>query len=65
MRPSRREIEIARLIALGKTYKDIARELGIAPRTVDSHRHRLYREVKARGIADITRWCIRMGLVEA
>lgn len=32
-----REVEVARLVAAGRSYKGIARELGISVRTVEAH----------------------------
>jgi PAS domain S-box-containing protein len=40
-----REREIARLLVAGQTTKQIARELGISPRTIDAHRARLLRKL--------------------
>ena len=34
---SRRELEVVRLLAVGRTNRDIARELYVSPRTVDMH----------------------------
>lgn len=34
---SRRELEVTRLVALGRTNREIARELFLSPRTVDMH----------------------------
>ena len=34
---SRRELEVMRLVALGRTNREIARELFLSPRTVDMH----------------------------
>ncbi len=34
---SRREVEVTRLVALGRTNREIARELFLSPRTVDMH----------------------------
>lgn len=41
-----REREIARLLVEGRTSKQIARALGISPRTIDAHRARLMRKLK-------------------
>lgn len=34
---SRRELEVMRLVAVGRTNREIARELFLSPRTVDMH----------------------------
>lgn len=40
-----REMQIAELAASGRSYKLIARELGISPSTVSNHLHRIYTKV--------------------
>lgn len=42
---SEREVEVLQLIALGKTNKEIARELVIAPGTVKAHTSSIYRKL--------------------
>ena len=41
-----REREIAQLLIEGKTSKQIARSLGVSPRTIEAHRARLLRKLK-------------------
>ena len=41
-----RERQIAQLLSQGQSSKQIARELGISPRTVDAHRARLMRKLR-------------------
>jgi len=43
-----REREIAKFLSLGQTSKEIARHLGISPRTVEAHRARLMRKLQVR-----------------
>jgi PAS domain S-box-containing protein len=50
---TRREREVARLIAAGLTSKEIAREIGASPRTVEAHRARLMRKFDARSGAQL------------
>lgn len=42
-----REREIVQLLAAGKTSKQIARALGVSPRTIEGHRGRLMRKLSA------------------
>jgi len=42
-------------LVLGKSNKLIAHELGISPRTVETHRARLQEKLKARGLSDLVR----------
>jgi putative nucleotidyltransferase with HDIG domain len=48
---SLREVEVLRLLAEGKLYKQIAAELGLSPSTVRSHLHRVYTRI---GVVDRT-----------
>ena len=41
---TQREIEIARQVVAGGTSKEIGREVGISPRTVEGYRARLMRK---------------------
>ena len=50
-RLSRRELEIAKLLALGMTSREISSRLFIACKTVDVHRHNVYRKLKVKNIA--------------
>lgn len=54
-----REREVARLVALGKTSKEIGQELGISPRTVDKHRATIMTKLNLRGIAPLTEWAMK------
>lgn len=60
---SRREKEVLRLIASGKTNKEVASELSISVRTVETYRARLMRKVKARNAAELTRFALKHNLV--
>jgi DNA-binding NarL/FixJ family response regulator len=42
---SERELEVLQLIALGKTNKEIARELIVSPGTVKAHTASIYRKL--------------------
>jgi len=50
-----REHEVLDHLVLGKSNKLIAYELGISPRTVETHRARLQEKLKARGLSDLVR----------
>lgn len=58
-----REQEVLRRIANGRTNKEIAAELGISPRTVESYRESLMRKLRIRTIAGLTRFALETGLV--
>lgn len=60
---SRRELQVLTLIADGFTNKQIADELGISVRTVETHRERLMRKLNVQGTAALTKAAITLGLV--
>ena len=59
-----REAEILALIAEGHTAKQIAQMLVISPRTVDRHRENLLGKLGLRNSTELTRYAIRIGLVQ-
>ena len=58
-----REMQVLRLIAAGKSNKEIAAELGVSVRTIERHITNVYRKIGARGKADATTWVARQRLV--
>jgi two-component system response regulator NreC len=62
---SPREIQVLTLIAEGYTNKQIADQLGISVRTVETHRERLMRKLDVQGTAALTKAAITLGLVRA
>jgi DNA-binding CsgD family transcriptional regulator len=57
-----RELEVLRLVASGRSNKEIAHELVLSVRTVERHVTNLYAKIGARGKADATAYAIRHGL---
>ena len=62
-RLTRRETDIVRRVAEGKTSKEIARELSISHRTVESHRESVMRKLEIHSVAGLTRFAVENGLV--
>lgn len=60
---SPRERDVVKLIAEGLTTKQIAQQLHLSPRTVETHRRNIMEKLSMRGVADLTRYAIREGLV--
>jgi two-component system NarL family response regulator len=58
-----REEQVLRLIADGLSSKEIARNLQIAPSTVEVHRRNIMRKVGLHKVADLTRYAIRNQMV--
>ena len=50
---SRRERDVACHVARGRTSKEIAKLLGLSPRTVEGHRLRLMRKLKVNNAAEL------------
>ncbi len=58
-----REAEVVRLVALGRTNKEIASDLVLSPATVERHITNIYTKIDARGRADATAYAFTHGLV--
>ncbi len=58
-----RQREVLQLIAEGRTTKEIAKVLGISPKTAESYRAELMKGLDIHDIASLTRYAIRMGVV--
>jgi two-component system response regulator FixJ len=52
---TRREQQVAALIADGASNKEAGRQLGISPRTVELHRAHIMEKLGARNAADLVR----------
>jgi DNA-binding NarL/FixJ family response regulator len=48
-----RELEIGRLVTIGQTNREIAAELVVSVRTVESHLHHMTRKIGARNRQDV------------
>jgi DNA-binding NarL/FixJ family response regulator len=60
---SGREIEVMQSIAEGKSNKEIGRLLGVATKTVDSHRTRIMQKLGIHNAASLTLAAVQMGMV--
>jgi two-component system, NarL family, response regulator NreC len=60
-----REAEIVRLIALGYTSAEIARELHLSRRTVETHRSRIHRKLGFRTRAELVQFALERRLIAA
>jgi DNA-binding NarL/FixJ family response regulator len=57
-----RELQVLRLVAAGRTNRDIADELGISERTVDRHVSNVYAKLDVSSRATATAWAYEHGL---
>ena len=60
---SSREREILRLVAEGKTSREIAERLSISPKTVDTYRSRLMRKIGVENLVALVKFAIRNGVI--
>ena len=60
-----REREVLRLIAQGKTTPEIAQALFLSPHTVQTHRDHVMEKLNLHRKADLIKYAIRKGLVDA
>jgi len=58
-RPTPREVEIIRHLAEGKSNKEIAAELGITLRTVETHRGRIMMKMRLHSLTELIHYAIR------
>ena len=58
-----REREVLIGVTRGLTNKEIAAELGISHRTVETHRESLMRKLSLRSVAELTRFAIETGVI--
>jgi DNA-binding NarL/FixJ family response regulator len=59
-----RELDVVKLVADGKTYKEIAQILGLSFKTVDSYSQRIKLKTQCHSVALLVRFAIKNGLVE-
>lgn len=62
-RLSAREVEVMRLIARGYTYREIASDLFISVKTVESHVSKVLRKLQLSSRHELTRWAERRRIV--
>jgi DNA-binding NarL/FixJ family response regulator len=60
-----REREVVQLLAEGRSNKEVADRLGISARTAEGHRSEIMRKLKLSSLADLVRFAIRNGIVQA
>lgn len=58
-----KERQVLQLVAEGNSTKSIARALGMAVKTAESHRNRIMRKLEMRNTAGLVRYAVRRGLV--
>ncbi len=64
-KPTRREVEIIRLLAEGKANKEIGAGLGITTRTVETHRARIMLKLGLHSLTELIHYAIRHEIFSA
>ncbi len=62
---SEREVEVLRMIALGHTNAEIAQQLFLSVRTVETHRAHIQQKLRLGSRAELVRYALQHGLVKA
>jgi DNA-binding NarL/FixJ family response regulator len=62
---SPRQREVLRMVAEGKSTKEIARVLELSTKTVDIHRAQIMLRLDIHDVAGLTRFAVKVGLVSA
>ncbi len=59
---STRETEVLQLLAEGKSTADMARELGVSVKTIETHRRQIMHKLGLHSVAELTKYAVREGL---
>ncbi len=60
---SSRELEVLQLLAEGHTTKETASLLGVSPKTIESHRLKLFKKLNVSNAVQLARYAIREGII--
>lgn len=61
---TKREQEIVKLLAQGKSNKEVATDLDISLRTAETHRANIMNKLQLHSVQDLVRYAVKNGLVE-
>ena len=61
---SERELQVALMIVGCQSVQDIADQLNVSPKTVNSYRYRIFEKLGISGDVELTHLAIRHGMVE-
>lgn len=57
-----RQLEVLRLLAAGKSVKEVARQMHLSEKSVDSHKYRIMHKLEIHDRVELARYAIREGL---
>lgn len=60
---TRRQLEVLKLVARGKSNKEVASYLGISTRTVEAHRYQIMNRLKISTFSELVRFAVRNELI--
>ncbi|MEK7353904.1 MAG: response regulator transcription factor, partial [Chloroflexota bacterium] len=60
-----RQYEVLQLLAEGKTTREIASQMSLSVKTIESHRQQIINKLNIRSIAGLTKYAIREGLISS
>jgi two-component system, NarL family, response regulator NreC len=58
-----RQYEVLQLLAEGKTTREIAHQMSLSVKTIESHRQQIISKLNIRSVAGLTKYAIREGLI--
>jgi len=61
---SNRELDVLRALAKGQSNKEIAKQLGVSPKTVDTHRTNLLRKMNVNSTAALLVSAMKIGILD-
>jgi len=59
---TRRERDVFEKLITGASNKEVGRQLGISPRTIEIHRARILKKLGVKSVADMVRMSMRLGI---
>lgn len=60
-----RQYEVLQLIAEGKNSREIANQMSLSVKTIESHRQQIKKRLNIRSVAELTKYAIKEGLVSS
>jgi DNA-binding CsgD family transcriptional regulator len=57
-----RERDVFEKLITGASNKEVGRQLGISPRTIEIHRARILKKLGVKNVADLVRMAMRLGV---
>jgi DNA-binding NarL/FixJ family response regulator len=60
-----RQIQVLKLVAEGRRTREIAKQLGLSIKTIESHRSEIMKRIRIHDVVSLVRFAIRVGLIPA